>query len=107
MRGGDGNPEIPGGERLCKEYRLPGIDRFQLIGAGGLGLTVYTGLGRLNVGGATAGGVGIVLLAIILDRITQALGEQNGVRTPSLRQTLASFFRPRASVAGEAGNTGS
>lgn len=78
-----------------------------LIGAGGLGLTVYTGLGRLNVGGATAGGVGIVLLAIILDRITQALGEQNGVRTPSLRQTLASFFRPRASVAGEAGNTGS
>lgn len=46
-----------------------------LIGAGGLGLTVFTGLGRLDVGNATAGGVGIVLLAIILDRITQALGE--------------------------------
>ena len=30
-----------------------------LIGAGGLGLTVYTGLGRLAVGTATAGGVGI------------------------------------------------
>ena len=64
-----------------------------MIGAGGLGLTVYTGLGRLDVGGATAGGVGIVLLAIILDRITQALGETQGFRTVSLRQTLVSFFR--------------
>jgi len=64
-----------------------------LIGAGGLGLVVNTGLGRLDVGGATAGGVGIVILAIILDRITQALGEQNAVQTPSLRQTLISLFR--------------
>jgi glycine betaine/proline transport system permease protein len=64
-----------------------------MIGAGGLGLTVYTGLGRLDVGGATAGGLGIVLLAIILDRITQALGEARGFRTVSLRQTLLSYFR--------------
>ncbi|WP_127753248.1 proline/glycine betaine ABC transporter permease [Devosia sp. 1566] len=64
-----------------------------MIGAGGLGLTVYTGLGRLDVGGATAGGLAIVLLAIILDRITQALGESQGFRTVSLRQTLLSFFR--------------
>jgi len=35
-----------------------------LIGAGGLGLTVYTGLGRLDVGAATEGGVGIVLIAV-------------------------------------------
>ena len=63
-----------------------------LIGAGGLGLTVYTGLGRLNVGAATAGGIGIVLLAIILDRITQSLGEKNAVTTPSLWQTLLSLF---------------
>lgn len=47
-----------------------------LIGAGGLGLTVFTGLGRLDVGRAFLGGLGIVLLAIILDRITQALGTQ-------------------------------
>lgn len=63
-----------------------------LIGAGGLGLTVYTGLGRLNVGAATAGGIGIVLLAIILDRITQALGEKNSETAPSLWQTLCSLF---------------
>lgn len=65
-----------------------------LIGAGGLGLTVYTGLGRLDVGNATAGGIGIVLLAIILDRITQALGEKRSVRTVSLMQTIRSLFRP-------------
>ncbi|HZD26190.1 MAG TPA: proline/glycine betaine ABC transporter permease [Alphaproteobacteria bacterium] len=46
-----------------------------LIGAGGLGLTVYTGLGRLDVGGASLGGLGIVLMAIVLDRITQAMGD--------------------------------
>ncbi|MGY6706819.1 MAG: ABC transporter permease [Rhizobiaceae bacterium] len=65
-----------------------------LIGAGGLGLTVYTGLGRLDVGNATAGGVGIVLLAIILDRITQAMGEERRVHTTSLWATLRGYFRP-------------
>jgi len=68
-----------------------------LIGAGGLGLTVYTGLGRLDVGAATEGGVGIVLLAIILDRITQALGETDPEKkAPSLMDTLKSLFQMRA-----------
>jgi glycine betaine/proline transport system permease protein len=47
-----------------------------LIGAGGLGLTVYVALGRLDVGSAVIGGTGIVILAIILDRITQKLIKQ-------------------------------
>ena len=42
-----------------------------LIGAGGLGLTVYVGLGRLDIGQAFVGGLGIVLIAIIFDRISQ------------------------------------
>lgn len=67
-----------------------------LIGAGGLGLTVFTGLGRLDVGNATAGGVGIVLLAIILDRISQAMGEAQGQRGPSLLDTLKSVFSLRS-----------
>lgn len=74
-----------------------------LIGAGGLGLTVFTGLGRLDVGNATAGGVGIVLLAIILDRISQGLGEQSGGKRVSLLSTLRSFVSgsaaPRAQPA--------
>lgn len=72
-----------------------------LIGAGGLGLTVYTGLGRLNVGAATTGGIGIVLLAIILDRITQSLGDKKGVQTPSLWQSLRSLFSAGKADAGE------
>jgi glycine betaine/proline transport system permease protein len=44
-----------------------------LIGAGGLGLTVYIALGRLDIGSAVVGGTGIVILAIILDRITQKI----------------------------------
>lgn len=64
-----------------------------LIGGGGLGLVVNTGLGRLDVGGATAGGVGIVILAVVLDRITQ--GFADGASGPSLRKTLLDLFRSR------------
>lgn len=48
-----------------------------LIGAGGLGAPVVLGLNTLDIGLATVGGLSIVLLAIILDRITQALGQKN------------------------------
>ena len=47
-----------------------------MIGAGGLGVPVFRGLNNLNVGLAAVGGLGIVLLAIVLDRITQGLGER-------------------------------
>lgn len=69
-----------------------------LIGAGGLGLIVNTGLGRLDVGGATAGGVGIVILAIVLDRITQGLGEGSAMHTISLRQVLVRTLRGKGAA---------
>lgn len=47
-----------------------------LIGAGGLGVPVFEGLNSLRVGLAGIGGLGIVLMAMVLDRITQALGSQ-------------------------------
>ncbi len=64
-----------------------------LIGAGGLGLTVYTGLGRLDVGAATLGGIGIVLLAIALDRITQAVGEASKPQHKGVGERLKGLFR--------------
>lgn len=47
-----------------------------LIGAGGLGGPVVQGLNTLEIGLATIGGLAIVLLAMILDRITQGIGKQ-------------------------------
>lgn len=45
-----------------------------MIAVGGLGQMVLRGIGRLDMGLAVVGGIGIVLLAIVLDRLTQALG---------------------------------
>lgn len=44
-----------------------------LIGAGGLGSPVILGLNTLDIGRAVIGGVSIVLIAMVLDRITQAM----------------------------------
>ncbi len=47
-----------------------------MIAVGGLGQMVLRGIGRLDMGLAAVGGTGIVILAIILDRLTQSLGEK-------------------------------
>ncbi len=47
-----------------------------LIGAGGLGSPVILGLNTLDIGQAVIGGLGIVLIAIILDRITQGMAQK-------------------------------
>jgi glycine betaine/proline transport system permease protein len=45
-----------------------------MISVAGLGQMVLRGIGQLDVATATTGGVGIVLLAITIDRISQGLG---------------------------------
>lgn len=47
-----------------------------MIGAGGLGYQVLQGIGRLEVSRGLFAGLGIVVLAIIFDRITQSFGKQ-------------------------------
>ena len=47
-----------------------------LVGAGGLGQDVNRALGRIEPGNAFLAGLGIVFLAIIIDRITQALARR-------------------------------
>ena len=45
-----------------------------MIGAGGLGEYVLSGIQRLDIGIGFEGGLGVVLLAIILDRLTESFG---------------------------------
>ncbi len=47
-----------------------------LIGAGGLGSPVVLGLNTLDIGLAVIGGLSIVLMAIVLDRITQSMAQK-------------------------------
>src|SRR5215208_5303685 len=48
-----------------------------LVGAGGLGEPVVAGLSQLDVGISFVGGLGIVVIAIMLDRITRALAKRD------------------------------
>jgi glycine betaine/proline transport system permease protein len=46
-----------------------------MIAVAGLGQMVLRGIGQLDVATATTGGIGIVLLAITIDRLSQGLGK--------------------------------
>jgi hypothetical protein len=52
-----------------------------LVGSGGLGETVVRGLSQLDVGRAFIGGLGIVIIAIYLDRVTRNLGRRPSGKT--------------------------
>jgi len=52
-----------------------------MVGAGGLGDDVLAGISRLDVGLGFESGLGVVLLAIILDRLTESFGQRRGKRT--------------------------
>jgi glycine betaine/proline transport system permease protein len=56
-----------------------------LVGSGGLGQDVVLGLQQLDVGRAFVGGVGIVIIAIYLDRVTRGLGRASQRGGPKRR----------------------
>ncbi len=67
-------PSILAGINQALMLSLSMVVIASMIAVGGLGQMVLRGIGRLDMGLATIGGVGIVLLAITLDRLTQAIG---------------------------------
>ena len=74
-------PSIMAGINQALMLSLSMVVIASMIAVGGLGQMVLRGIGRLDMGLATVGGLGIVLLAILLDRITQAMGQpRRGVR---------------------------
>lgn len=68
-------PSIMAGVNQTIMLALSMVVIASMIGAGGLGNTVLTGIQRLDVGLGFEGGLGVVLLAILLDRITQSFGQ--------------------------------
>ncbi|MER9677007.1 ABC transporter permease subunit [Mesorhizobium sp. M0208] len=68
-------PTIMAGVNQTLMMSLSMVVVASMIAVGGLGQMVLRGIGRLDVGLATTGGLGIVALAIVLDRLTQALAK--------------------------------
>ncbi|KOO03111.1 glycine betaine/L-proline ABC transporter permease ProW [Vibrio nereis] len=71
-------PTIMAGVNQTLMLSLSMVVIASMIAVGGLGQMVLRGIGRLDMGLAAVGGVGIVILAILLDRITQELGANAG-----------------------------
>ncbi|WP_407637324.1 ABC transporter permease [Desulfofundulus thermocisternus] len=70
-------PTIMAGINQCIMLSLSMVVIAAMIGAGGLGGEVLRGLQRLDIPRGFEGGLAIVILAIILDRVTQALGQKD------------------------------
>jgi glycine betaine/proline transport system permease protein len=64
-----------------------------MIGAGGLGNVVLQGIQRLDIGLGFKSGLSVVLLAIILDRITQSFGAKAAAPAKSRRAMPAFLHR--------------
>jgi glycine betaine/proline transport system permease protein len=86
-------PSIMAGVNQTIMLALSMVVIASMIGAGGLGNTVLTGIQRLDVGLGFEGGLGVVLLAILLDRITQSFGRPKAGGS-SLLERLRAWARP-------------
>ena len=69
-------PSIMAGVNQTLMLALSMVVIASMIAVGGLGQMVLRGIGRLDMGLATVGGLSIVLLAVLLDRLTQAVGRE-------------------------------
>lgn len=73
-------PTIMAGVNQCIMMALAMTVIASMIGAGGLGNVVLKSMQSLDIGMGTVGGVGIVILAIILDRLTESISERQKQR---------------------------
>ena len=70
-------PTIMAGVNQTLMMALSMVVIASMIAVGGLGQMVLRGIGRLDMGLATVGGVGIVVLAILLDRLTHTIAQNS------------------------------
>ncbi len=105
-------PSIMAGVNQTIMLALSMIVIASMIGAGGLGNVVLQGIQRLDIGLGFMSGLSVVLLAIILDRLTQSFGRR-GAPQQTWLSALLSRLRPaqgrwsheqaRPGIEGEAG----
>jgi len=85
-------PSIMAGVNQTLMMALSMVIIASMVGAGGLGNEVLASIQRLDVGLGFESGMAVVLLAIILDRITESFG------TPQKHGLLTRLFSRRAST---------
>ena len=81
-------PSIMAGINQTTMMALSMVVVASMIGARGLGEDVLAGIQTLDVGRGLQAGVAIVILAIIIDRISQAYGRSRRQRTTTSREVL-------------------
>jgi glycine betaine/proline transport system permease protein len=84
-------PSIMAGVNQTMMLALSMVVIASMIGAGGLGNVVLQGIQRLDIGLGFKSGLSVVLLAIILDRITQSFGAKASVPSKS-RWAMPAFM---------------
>lgn len=90
-------PSIMAGVNQTVMLALSMVVIAAMIGAGGLGNEVLAGIQRLDIGRGFEGGFAVVVLAIVLDRISQSFGTRGPPGTALRRWTLTLFTRSRSS----------
>ncbi|QGZ59418.1 ABC transporter permease [Paraburkholderia acidiphila] len=83
-------PSIMAGVNQTIMMSLSMVVIASMIGAGGLGEYVLSGIQRLDIGIGFEGGLGVVLLAIVLDRLTETFGVKAKKRRPVAKVGKAS-----------------
>ena len=69
-----------------------------MIGAGGLGFDVLSSLRRLDIGGGFEAGIAIVILAIAVDRLSQAFADRTTRVHPAARGANVLTRHPRSTL---------
>ncbi len=102
-------PSIMAGINQTTMMALSMVVIASMIGSRGLGEDVLAGIQTLDVGKGTQAGIAIVILAIVIDRITQGYGQgrrTRGLARQSKHASRIPFRRARAPQGEEGGAAG-
>lgn len=99
-------PSIMAGINQTIMLALSMIVIASMIGAGGLGNVVLQGIQRLDIGLGFMSGLSVVLLAIILDRLTQSFGRKDTTQRNWISDFLSRFRLAHGSLSQEPTDAG-